>query len=584
MTDKIKFETGSSLLGATWYTANVDGFLENEISVNHSLPIEIASILAGKNIPVSDVQDFLNPSIKNEMIDPLKFKDMDLMIDTLSNAITNNKTIAIFGDYDVDGATSTAIFIKYLSALGINVLYHIPSREEGYGANIDSFKSLKQQGADLIVCVDCGTTSFDVMEQAKELNIAVCVIDHHIAEAKLPDVKALVNPNRLDDESGMGYICAVGVCFYVLVGLNRHLRDMGHFEKTKEPNLLNWLDLVGLGTVCDVMPLTGINRAFVNQGLKVITSRTNTGLKHLSDVAGIDSKIKSYHLGFILGPRLNAGGRMGDSGLATKILLSNDDTIANQLAGKANDLNKQRQSEEEQILFDINNQIEIDGDYGNFICVFGNDWNEGIVGICASRLKEKHNKPAIVISFKDGMGKGSARSVGNVDIGTILVKAMQMGIVEKGGGHKMAGGLSIAKDKKDEFIEYLKDEITVDVETKQLVAQKVTSVKSLSIDLCKKLSKLEPFGVGNSEPKFILKDVLITSAKVINDKHVSFYLKDYISGDGIKAICFNCFDSNLGKGVVDNTNSKTVSVLGKVKIDTWNGKENLSFIVEDVCV
>ena len=582
MNDKVKLELGKSPQNSVWYSPRINTELEQQISLKCSLPLEVASYLASKNISVEEIDEFLNPAIRNEMPDPLSFQDMDKILSVLYDVIKNNKTIAIFGDYDVDGATSTALLVKYFNELNIKTNYYIPDRKsEGYGPNIQAFRQLKQKGADLIVCVDCGTMSFDVMEKSLQEKIDVCIIDHHIAESRLPESKAFVNPNRLDDKSGMGYLSAVGVVFCVLVGLNRYLRKNNYFDDVKEPNLLQYLDLVALGTVCDVMTLTDLNRAFVTKGIKVIQQQQNKGLKHLASISGISEKIKSFHLGFILGPRLNAGGRMDNSTLATEILLCNDDFRANELATLANELNRYRQAEESEIFNEINIKID-EYKYDNFICVYGNEWNEGVIGICASRLKEEYNVPSFVISFKDKIGKGSVRSTGGVDVGTILLKAKQQEILESGGGHKMAGGFSLCQKKLPEFLEYLNNEIFLENKQKEFLAHKITSINSLNVDMYNKLMLLEPYGVGNPEPRFVITNVMISSYRIVGEKHISCYLKDISSTKSIKSICFNCVDSNLGNEIINVTNNKAISLLGKINLNSWNNQETINFVIEDI--
>lgn len=582
MNDKVKLELGKSPQNSVWYSPRINNELEQQIALKYSLPLEVASYLANKNISVEEIDFFLNPAIKNQMPDPLSFQDMDKMLCVIYDIVKNNKTIAIFGDYDVDGATSTALLVKYFNQLNIKTIYYIPDRKsEGYGPNIQAFRQLKQKGADLIICVDCGTMSFDVMEQSLQEKIDVCIIDHHIAEPRLPESKAFVNPNRLDDKSGMGYLSAVGVVFFVLVGLNRYLRKNNYFDNVKEPNLLQYLDLVALGTVCDVMTLTDLNRAFVAKGIKVMQQQQNKGLKYLANISGISEKIKTFHLGFILGPRLNAGGRMDNPTLATEILLCDDDSKANELATLANLLNQSRQNEESEILNEINIKID-EYKHDNFICVYGNEWNEGVIGICASRLKEEYNVPSFVISFKNKIGKGSVRSSGGVDVGTILLKARQKEILESGGGHKMAGGFTLHQEKLTEFLEYLKKEIFIENNQKEFLAHKITSMNSLNIDMYNKLKLLEPYGVGNTEPRFVIQDIMISSYKIVGKKHISCYLKDASGTKSMKSICFNCVDSNLGNEIINVVNNKSISLLGKINLNSWNNKESINFVIEDI--
>ena len=588
--NRIKLDLGKSVTGKTWYKMNTCHRTVEAISQKYDLPIQVAEALSARGVTLENVESFLSADIKTHLPDPNILADMETMVDSLSAVIENGDAIGIFGDYDVDGATSTALLYKYLTALGIVVHFHIPDRaSEGYGPNLPALHALKEKGCAIIVCVDCGTTAFDVLNTANEQGINMAVIDHHMAEPTLPSVCALVNPNRIDDISGLGHLCGAGVVFCVLVGLNRRLREKGFLVGKKPINLLSLLDLVALGTVCDVMQLKGLNRAFVRQGLKILSSRNNVGLRCLSDISGIESVPTAYHLGFVLGPRLNAGGRIGASDLATNLLLNNNLTDAMTIANKLNDLNKERQEIEEMAVFEAIQQVEQAGaDYGNFICVSSKDWHSGIIGIVAGRLKEIFNKPVVAITFKDDVGKGSGRSVDGVDLGAIIVASRQLGVVESGGGHAAAAGLSILPDKLVEFCYFVNERIKKDLAGKQLeqpnIIDSVLSPEGLNVDLCKKLSQLEPFGMGNREPKFVLKDVIITSVKVLKDRHISFYIKNPLGGAGIKAICFKCVNTPLGDVLLENKNSGTISISGKARLDTWNGAEKVQFLIDDAVV
>ena len=587
---KIKLDLGTSVTGKVWYKIDTCSRTVEAISQKHDIPIQVAEALNARGVPLNSVEGFLSADIKTFLPDPNVLLDMDKITTVLIDVIKSGKPIGIFGDYDVDGATSTALMHKYLTSIGVTVHFHIPDRTtEGYGPNINALQSLHDKGCGIIVCVDCGTTAFEVLDQAKDNGINVAIIDHHMAEPRLPDVVAFVNPSRMDDTSSLNMLCGAGVVFCVLVGLNRALKQNGQLEGKTPVNLLSLLDLVALGTVCDVMQLKGLNRAFVRQGLKVIGMRQNIGLRSLADISGVADVPTAYHLGFVLGPRLNASGRIGDSSLATQLLLSNDVTYTESLSNTLNTLNKDRQDLEEVALTEAAYQVESGiGDYGSFICVSSTEWHSGIIGIIAGRLKEAYNKPAVAITFSEDIGKGSGRSVDGIDLGALIVSSRQKELLESGGGHSAAAGLSIKADKLAAFCQYVQQQIEAQLDGKKLeqpnIIDSVLSVEALNVDLCKKLSMLEPFGMGNREPKFALKNVTISSIKIINDKHISLYLKNLLGGKGIKAICFKCINTPLGDILIKSSNGQAISLSGKARLNTWNGSENVQFLIEDVAI
>ncbi|MEC8776696.1 MAG: single-stranded-DNA-specific exonuclease RecJ, partial [Pseudomonadota bacterium] len=366
------------------------------------------------------------------------------------------ETIGIFGDYDVDGATSAALLKRFILAVGGNVDIYVPDRlREGYGPNLPALLQMKDAGAGVIVTVDCGITAFDQLAGAADAGIDIVVVDHHVAEPQLPAAVAVVNPNRIDDESGQGQLAAVGVAFLLVVALNRCLRERGHYAAKAEPNLLQWLDLVALGTVCDVVPLTGLNRALVAQGLKVMARRGNIGLRALADVASIDEAPTTYHAGFILGPRVNAGGRVGEASLGARLLTTHDSDEARDLAMRLDAWNKERRELEAACLEEAIAQAEDRGLRDGLVYVSADNWHAGVIGIVAGRLKDRYNRPACVVAQDQGVGKGSGRSVTGVDIGAAVVAARQSDLLINGGGHPMAAGFSVSVEREAEFATFL---------------------------------------------------------------------------------------------------------------------------------
>ena len=435
----------TSVSGKNWTFRKFDNQDIKKYSENYSLSETVAKLIAIRKKNIGNISLFLNPTIKNLLPNPMQMKDMKSAVDRTYECISNNELIGIFGDYDVDGASSTALLTKYFLSINQKIQTYIPDRKkEGYGPTIKGFENLIKQGAQIIFTVDCGTSSFKPVEIAQNKNIDVIILDHHQSDVKLPKAHSLVNPNRYDDTSNLNYLCAAGVCFMFLVALNNKLRNYNWFNKNNlnEPNLLNFLDLVSLGTVCDVVPLIGLNRAIVKQGLKILKKRLNLGLKTLYDLCKIESQPTTYHLGYILGPRINAGGRVGKSSHGADLLTSNDPQITYKIAIELNKSNKERQSIEILLLEKVVKEAENFKD-DPVIVLSGYNWHEGIIGIVASRIKEKFNKPTVLISIYDSFAKGSARSVFGFDIGTQIINCVQSGLLEKGGGHKMAGGFTI---------------------------------------------------------------------------------------------------------------------------------------------
>ena len=425
---------------------------------NYSLDELTSKLLSIRKIKKEDVQTFLNPTIKNFLPNPEILKDMQKSAKRSIQAISQKHKIGIFGDYDVDGASATALLANFFNLINVPYEIYIPDRKkEGYGPSAESFKKLIDNGTKLIFTVDCGTLSFDAIDYASNNDIDVIVLDHHQSEINLPKAHSIVNPNRLDDKSDLKYLCAAGVTFMFLISLNKELRSIDWFIKSKitEPNLLEYLDLVALGTVCDVVPLVGLNRAIVSQGLKILKSKKNLGLKTLFDICDIQTKPNVYHIGYQLGPRINAGGRVGKSSHGANLLISNNPKDVFKIATELDHFNKERQILEKDLMDKILKNLE-NKTHESVMVIFGKNWHEGVIGIVASRIKDKFNKPVIIISIDDnGIGKASARSIVGFDIGSVIIAAVQEKILIKGGGHKMAGGFTIKTENVEKFKKFI---------------------------------------------------------------------------------------------------------------------------------
>ncbi len=577
-----------SVLGKKWTPAVLDNRTAEGISQTFGLPEIVGSLLVARGVSFDDVNEFLNPSIKNQLPDPDNLKDMDKAATRIADAIMDGEKVAVFGDYDVDGATSSALLKKFFTAMDRDLRIYIPDRiNEGYGPNAPAFQKLKDEGMDLVITVDCGTTSFEAIDAGVNTGLDIVVVDHHRTEVKMPNAKAVVNPNRMDDESGQGHLAAVGVVFLTIVAINRILRERGFYKnKITEPRILNWLDLVALGTVCDVVPLTGVNRAFVSQGLKVMAMRQNKGLAALSDIADVSEIPNTFHAGFLLGPRVNAGGRVGEACLGATLLSTENPVKAKAIASHLNQYNHERRELEKEVLEQAIEMVEADNDQDSWAIVVGGEgWHPGVVGIVASRLKDKYNKPTCVISFdEDGIGKASARSVSGIDLGSVIISAKQNELLVAGGGHKMAAGFTIMRDSLEEFDVYINKHIKDQLEGKRLIPElridNVLSLHSLNTELVEKIDMLAPYGAGHSEPRLALTSVKIIKPRVVGENHVSFFIQDSSGGASVKGIAFRALDNDLGDLLL-TSGTALVDLVGYVKINEWLGKRSVNFQVID---
>ena len=577
-----------SVNGRNWLLKKYNQEEVSYIKDNFSLDEITSKLLSIRKIKKEDINSFLNPSIKNYLPNPNDLIDMQKSTKRTVISIDKKEKVGIFGDYDVDGATSTALLGKYFSELKLPYEIYIPDRKkEGYGPSIKSFDELISKGVKIIFTVDCGTLSFEAINYAKKNNIDVIVLDHHQSEVSLPDAYSVVNPNRIDDNSNLQYLCAAGVTFMFLVSMNRELRNIKWFYKNKinEPDLINYLDLVSLGTVCDVVPLIGLNRALVKQGLKILKTKKNLGLKTLLDICKIETSPSIYHLGFMLGPRINAGGRVGKCSHGANLLLNTNPKNAFKLASELNQFNKERQILEKELLQKILNETK---NYSKdpILVISGANWHEGVIGIVAARLKDKFNKPVIIISIEDQIGKASARSIVGFDIGSTIIAATQEKLLIKGGGHKMAGGFSINIENIEKFKDFIFRKfrnINEDlISEKPLFLDSIISHNALNIDFYDKVNALAPFGSGNPEPKFIIKDLKTINGKIVGEKHIKSIL---IGSDGstIKTIAFNAVENDIGAYLLQK-NNKPFNIAGKLSLNEWKGQTNVEFIIDDISV
>lgn len=565
-----------------------DRFASGLLESFPDMPLPIARILAARGMSHEDVGPFIDPKLRDLLPDPSRFQDMDKAAARLADAVEARQPIGVFGDYDVDGASAAAVIVNVMRALGVAVDVHIPDRfSEGYGPNTEALMALQERGAGLLVTVDCGIMAHGPLEAVAATGMDVIVIDHHIAGPELPKAHSVINPNRLDEDGAYGALCAAGVVFIVMVALLRELRRRGVFTaEMPAPDLMAQLDIVALATVCDVVPLIGLNRAFVAQGLRVMAQRGNVGVAKLCDVAGLNRTPSAHTLGFLLGPRINAGGRIGASGIGVKLLSSVNADEAAGLAARLDEMNKERRQIEEDIRsMAIDRAADAADD--TVIVVGEPDWHEGVIGIVAGRLRERFGKPACVIAFgADGIGKGSGRSIPGFKLGSAIIAAHQQGILLGGGGHDMAAGFSIARENLDAFKAFMMQRLAQDMngEIPQLV-HKISSLLSTSgtqPELADWLEKLGPFGSANPEPRFVLADCQISYAKLVgaDGAHLSCRLDDG-SGGTLNAIAFQAGGTPLGNFLLGARDGQAVHIMGKVRRDSFRGGRSMQIEIED---
>lgn len=579
------FGVARSFTGRRWLLKPVDAAIERDLL--REISPTLSRLLALRGITVKEAADYLTPRLKNLLPDPDILKDMPAAVARVSTAVMTGERIAVFGDYDVDGSTSAALLGDFLSALGAPPRIYIPDRmTEGYGPSPAAMKTLRAEGVSLVITVDCGAAAIAALEEAKSLGMDVVVLDHHRVEIA-PPALAHVNPNQPGDTSGLGHLCAAGVSFLFLVALNRHLRAIDFYQERgiTEPDLRFFLDLVGLATICDVVPLNGVNRAFVRFGLGQISTLSRPGLAALAGVAGAKGPFTSYHLGFVFGPRINAGGRVGRSSLGVDLLMARDPDKAAEFAAQLDLHNKERQAIEKLILEEA---IAMAATQANapFLLVAGDGWHPGVVGIVAGRLKERFGKPAFVAGFEGGMGRGSARSIPGIDVGGIIRAASEAKVIEYGGGHAMAAGFSLTSAQLDAFRKFIEAQFSGPLvkdgalaAVQDLYLDAVASPAGANIALAQEIAAAGPYGAGNAEPLLGLGDVRVAFASVVGGSHVKLRLG---GGDGtiLDAIAFRAAGTPLGEGLLA-ARGKTIHAAGRLRQDDWNGRIRVQLEIED---
>lgn len=560
------------------------------IAQRHGLPELLARVLAGRGVEADAVEAFLDPSIKRLMPDPHTLTDMEAACDRLVRAITVGERVAIFGDYDVDGATASALLCRYLRHCGLDPVVHIPDRIfEGYGPNVDAIRAFSDKGTTLLVTVDCGTTSTATLAEARKLGLDVVVIDHHQADEELPAAHAIVNPNRADDLSGLGHLAAVGIVFLTLVGVTRALRQRDFWTGSRhEPDLLSLLHFVALGTVADVVPLTGLNRAFVAKGLIALRRREHIGQTALMDAARLSGPPEPWHLGFLLGPRINAGGRIGRADLGVRLLLEDDPVEAARIAAELDRLNAERREIEQATLA----QAEAEAlaalgieEKGAVVVTAGQGWHPGVVGLVAARLKERYGRPAFAIALESGgTGTGSGRSIPGVDLGQAVRRAVREGLLVKGGGHAMAAGVTLKKGAVGAFRAFLEDALAPSVAAARrdsaLKVDGAVSASGFNLALADMLARAGPYGAGNPEPVLALPAHTLAYADPVGENHIRVRLR---AGDGkmVNAIAFRATGQPLGKALLE-ARGRSVHAAGFIAVDRWQGEERVQMRLCDV--
>ena len=577
------------MLNKDWRLKDAPIELVNRYMQIFSLSEIEARLLASRGIEEDDLANFLDPKLRNLMPNPYHLLDMEKAVCRATQAIAEGQKICIFGDYDVDGATSSALLKKFFYSIGSDVEVYIPDRmKEGYGPSPAAMVKLYEKGIKLVITVDCGAMSYSAIDAANKLNLDVIVIDHHICSDILPNAYAIINPNRLDETTEYKYLAAVGVSFLFSIAVTTQLKKDDFFKQKNitEPNLLEYLDIVALGTVCDVMPLVGLNRAFVKQGLKMMAQRKNIGLKALSDIASIDSMPSCYHLGFVLGPRINAGGRVGESYLGSNLLSTNCEIEAQDLAKKLEDFNLQRRAIEAGI---IEEAVKLAAMQAQDSCIMvSGKWHPGVIGIIAGRIKELFHKPVAVVSVIDGIGKASCRSVYGVDFGRTLAEAKLRNLIEVGGGHAMAAGFTCKEESLMQLKEFLEQEFNKyqdKIEANRICEYdlEITS-NGMSIELFNKINTLSPFGNGNNEPIVKIDGLFVLKAYIVGEKHINCLLvadRNAYKGKAVRAIAFNTVGTEI-ENILLSPKAESFSAIGQVKLQHRHGDIHPQLVISDL--
>jgi single-stranded-DNA-specific exonuclease len=547
----------------------------------------LGRVLAGRGVALDGVPAFIAPKLRETLPDPSHLFDLDVAVERLADAVQAAERIGLLGDYDVDGATSVAVLARYLAAVGAPTSIDIPDRlREGYGPNPDALERLGEQGCRLVVTLDSGTTAFAPLAEAAARGQHIIVVDHHVAQAELPAALAVINPNRRDQVTLVGDLAAVGVTFLLVIALNRALRARGHFVRRPEPDLRRWLDLVALGTICDVVPLAGLNRALVAQGLRVAARGANPGLVALARAARITWPPSAENFAFALGPRLNAGGRTGCSHLAAELLTSDAPDVVAEIAERLERLNEERRQLERQLVAAAEAQVAgaLERDTP-FLLVAGEGWSPGVLGLVAARLTERYHRPTVALGMADGVAKGSARSVAGFDLGSAVIAAREAGLLVQGGGHPMAAGLTVAADRLPALAAFLAERIAgvpglARPAAPDLALDGALQVGGLSFELAERLAQIAPFGRGNPEPRFMLRHARSAQVRQVGDAHVDCCLYDPAGGGRVRAIAFRSADQPLGRALLQ-AGGAPLHLAGSIKLDWWEGEARVTFRIED---
>src|SRR5271165_2898075 len=575
-----------SACGRRWRLRAGDMPEGQAIAEQLALPEIVGRLLAQRGIDRDHASGFLAPRLRDQLPDPSHLRDMDTAAERLVRAVRERETIAVFGDYDVDGATSAALLMRFFAAVGVQARLYVPDRlREGYGPNAPALRRLHAEGVSLVVTVDCGTTATEPLAEAADSGLDVIVIDHHVAEPLLPRAVAVVNPNRLDEASPHGGLAAVGVAFLLVIAVNRALRRAGWYNAARlEPDLIEWLDLVALGTVCDVVPLTGLNRALVAQGIRVARHRANAGLAALAAVAGVTEPIDAYHLGFVLGPRVNAGGRVGAADSGARLLATDDPVLAAELAGRLDAHNRERRDIEARTLEAAIAAVEGMPQSPVLAFAAAENWHPGVIGIVAARLKERYERPACVVALADGIGRGSGRSVAGLPLGPAVIAARQAGLLINGGGHAMAAGFTVAAENVDALREFLVERLGDGMEHERLVPELrfdgTLAIAAVQGELIDHIASLAPFGAANPEPRFVLARVRILHVEAVGSDHLRCTLADPLDGLRLRGIAFRAAGTPLGQFLAE-TRGAAIHVAGHLRRDAWRGGDAVQLTISD---
>ena len=588
MSDSL-FNIEQSLMRSRWVMPDAELSVVERIARAYDVPEIIARFLSVRKIEETQIARFLNPTLKNDFPDPFSLKGMEVLADDVADAILAKRKIAIFGDFDVDGATSSALLHRFLKAYGVDAPIYIPDRlTEGYGPNTEALQTLKRDGAEIVFLLDCGTTAFDIVAEGRDMGLEVIILDHHEAQDELPAANHIVNPKRKDDTSGLTMLAACGVTFMACVAINNRLK-----EKTggAGPDMRKWLDLVALGTVCDMVPLTHVNRLFVKAGFKQMANRENPGLKALLEVSKVNGDPDTFHAGFIIGPRINAGSRVHKADLGARLLSTDDAGEAANIAWTLHDCNEKRKEIQAEMEFSAMEKVErLSLDQYPAIVVGDESWHPGLAGLVAGRLKDKYGKPACVITFTENgagvrEGRGSGRSVPGINIAKIFIEAREAGLLEKGGGHAMAGGFTINPDKIEDFRKFVYAHVQKQAGSasanNETTIDGVLSARGARADFVKIIrDNIGPFGQEHPEPLFAIQNARLYAADIVGGSHVRVQVGDWEGGTRIKAVAFRAVGTPLGDALLKN-GARAFHLCGHLKINEWQGRESVEMHIKD---